>query len=43
MRFEWDEAKNRINRAQHGIDFELARLAFDDPFPIIIQDRDVAG
>ena len=43
MRFEWDEAKNRINRAQHGIDFEFARLAFDDPFPIIIQDRDVAG
>ncbi len=40
MRFEWDEAKNRANRLKHGIDFEFARLAFEDPFAIISQDRD---
>ena len=43
MLFEWEENKNRANRAKHGIDFELAREAFDDPFAISIQDRDVAG
>jgi uncharacterized DUF497 family protein len=43
MRFEWDAAKNRVNRAKHGIDFEFARLAFQDPFAIAIQDRDVDG
>lgn len=24
MRFEWDAAKAKINKAKHGIDFELA-------------------
>jgi uncharacterized protein len=43
MRFEWDESKNRLNRAKHGIDFSFAKLAFDDPFAITIQDRDVEG
>lgn len=43
MRFEWDESKNRVNRTKHGIDFSFARLAFDDPFAITIQDRDVKG
>ncbi len=43
MRFDWDENKNRINRAKHGIDFDFARLEFDDPFAITIQDRDVEG
>jgi len=34
MRFEWDEGKNRVNRAKHGIDFNFASLAFDDiPMP----------
>ena len=43
MQFDWDESKNRINRVKHGIDFAFARLAFDDPFAITIQDRDVEG
>ena len=43
MRFDWDESKNRVNRAKHGIDFTFAILAFDDPFAITIQDRDVDG
>ncbi len=43
MRFDWDENKNRINRAKHGIDFEFASLAFSDPFAIAMHDRDVDG
>jgi uncharacterized DUF497 family protein len=41
--FEWDENKNRANRIKHGIDFNFARDAFDDPFAITTQDRDVDG
>ena len=43
MPFEWDENKNRANRAKHGIDFDFARLAFDDPLALMTQDRDVDG
>ena len=43
MLFEWDENKNRANRAKHGIDFDFAILAFDDPFALTTQDRDVDG
>ena len=31
MRYEWDETKNEINIHRHGIDFEDARLIFDNP------------
>jgi uncharacterized DUF497 family protein len=31
MIFEWDENKNRSNKAKHGIDFEAAITVFDDP------------
>jgi uncharacterized DUF497 family protein len=30
-RFEWDEAKAEANRAKHGVAFEEAVTAFDDP------------
>jgi hypothetical protein len=30
MRFEWDEEKNQLNLAKHGVGFEAAELAFDD-------------
>jgi uncharacterized DUF497 family protein len=30
--FEWDELKNRANKAKHGLSFGVAILAFDDPF-----------
>jgi|SRR5580693_6336847 uncharacterized DUF497 family protein len=43
MRFDWDESKNRLNRATHGIDFGFASLAFHDPFAVTAQDRDVDG
>ena len=39
MRFDWDERKNRRNRAKHGISFETARLVFKDPHALSIQDR----
>jgi uncharacterized DUF497 family protein len=38
-RFEWDEEKNRANLAKHKISFETAKLVFDDPFALSIQDR----
>jgi uncharacterized protein len=37
--FEWDEPKARANLGKHGVSFELARRAFDDPFAITEQDR----
>jgi hypothetical protein len=43
MRFEWDEGKNRGNRVKHKVSFETARLVFDDPCHLSVQDRRVAG
>jgi len=31
MEFEWDEQKDRANRAKHGISFEFATRVFRDP------------
>lgn len=39
MKFTWDENKNAINKAKHGISFETAKLVFNDPLHISIQDR----
>ena len=36
--FEWDAAKDRINRAKHGVAFELAQKAFLDPKRVIAED-----
>jgi uncharacterized DUF497 family protein len=41
--FEWDEAKAKSNSRKHGVSFELARLAFADPFAISEQNRIVDG
>jgi uncharacterized DUF497 family protein len=41
MRFEWDEAKNRRNLAKHRISFETAKLVFEDPHSLSVQDRAV--
>ena len=38
MRFEWDPAKAGGNEAKHGVRFELAITAFDDPFAWIVVD-----
>ena len=36
--FEWDDAKDRINRAKHGVPFRLAQTAFLDPRRVIAED-----
>ena len=41
--FEWDAAKDGINRAKHGIGFELAQLAFLDPLRVIAEDLNHSG
>jgi uncharacterized DUF497 family protein len=33
-KFEWDEAKAASNAARHGVNFEVAKLVFEDPFAI---------
>ena len=38
MKFLWDDNKNRANRFKHGISFENAKEAFDDPFQYSIRD-----
>jgi uncharacterized DUF497 family protein len=38
--FEWDEEKNFVNQKKHGVSFEAAQNAFDDPKRIIIRDLD---
>jgi uncharacterized DUF497 family protein len=39
----WDEARNNRNRRKHGVDFQVATLAFDDPNHLSDQDRLVDG
>ena len=38
-RFEWDFKKARSNLEKHGISFDTATLAFDDPHSITEIDR----
>jgi uncharacterized protein len=38
VRFEWDSHKNRRNLLKHGIRFETATLAFDDPHSLTKRD-----
>ena len=38
LRFEWDEAKNRLNQAKHGVGFRDAATAFLDPNALISPD-----
>jgi len=39
MEFEWDDAKAAQNLASHGVSFEAAQLAFEDPFAVVREDR----
>jgi uncharacterized DUF497 family protein len=42
--FEWDDAKAAANLANHGVSFDQARDAFDDPFAIdFVDDREDYG
>jgi uncharacterized DUF497 family protein len=36
--FEWDAAKERINRHKHGVSFVVAQRAFLDPRRVIAED-----
>jgi uncharacterized DUF497 family protein len=36
--FEWDDAKAAANLARHGVSFEVARRAFDDPHAMVRDD-----
>jgi uncharacterized protein len=38
MQFDWDAGKARRNLQKHGIAFERAITAFDDPFALIASD-----
>ena len=38
-RFEWDEEKAGRNALKHGITFEMAAFAFDDPYALITEDH----
>lgn len=40
LRFAWDPHKARLNRIHHGVAFEEAQTAFDDPHARIIDDPD---
>jgi uncharacterized protein len=41
--FEWDDAKDRINKLKHGISFEDAMLVFADPYALAERDRIEGG
>jgi uncharacterized DUF497 family protein len=41
LRFDWDEHKNRANRRKHGIWFEEAQSAFDDPSARLFDARSI--
>lgn len=39
MRFTWDDAKAAANLRKHGIAFEVAAKAWDDPAHLLLFDR----
>lgn len=43
VRFEWDPDKAAANLRKHGVAFEIAALAFADPFALTQQDRIEGG
>jgi len=40
LEFVWDRDKAAANLAKHGVDFEDATTAFDDPLSITVRDPD---
>jgi len=38
LEFEWDEAKNELNKTKHKVSFEEAKTAFYDKNAIVIHD-----
>jgi uncharacterized DUF497 family protein len=43
LSFEWDDAKDRANRAKHGVSFRMAQAAFFDRRRVIAEDLDHSG
>lgn len=43
MIFEWDQNKNRTNKAKHKVSFETALLVFFDEFQRTLFDRTEKG
>jgi len=41
--FQWDAAKDRINRTKHGVSFQQAQRAFFDPHRVIAEDLSHSG
>lgn len=39
MKFEWNETKAKSNFKKHGVAFEVAITAFDDPYALIAPDE----
>jgi uncharacterized protein len=37
--YVWDDAKNQSNQKKHGISFEEATQAFNDPFRVTFDER----
>ena len=40
LKFEWDEAKNNINKRKHNVSFEEAKTVFQDASALVIDDPD---
>ena len=38
VRFQWDPRKARSNVVKHGVSFDVAITAFDDPFALVATD-----
>ena len=38
-RFEWDEEKDKLNKADHGLHFSEILPAFDDPYLLELYDE----
>lgn len=43
MRFEYDARKSQRNLVKHGIDFDTASIAFDDPYALTQRDQAFEG
>lgn len=37
--FEWDPDKDITNQLKHGVSFQQAQLAFEDPFRLFYKDK----
>ena len=38
MKFDWNPDKDEINFKKHGVSFEIAITAFDDPYALVAAD-----